>query len=572
MKRLLQLGVAASTLWLVTADGALAQTKPADMILYNGKVLTVDKTFSIAKAVAVKDGRIIAVGGDEVAAAYTAPTKIDLGGRVLMPGFTDTHVHLRGLPNRAVNLDNVKSMAELKAMIAAKAKELGPGEWITGRNWDEAELAEKREPHKEDLDAAAPNNPVSITRAGGHSSASNSLALKIAGVTRATPDPKSGLIEKDAKGEPNGIIRERSDIVQSHVPDATWSELKPGFVATMKSLLPMGITSVFEASGSIDDEPVGKGGVAKPGSNNTYRRMREVYDQYGTDIPRMTMYISYPGAERLKAFPHTTGYGDDRLKLGPIGENAIDGGFTGPTAWTLVDYNGQPGFRGKGRYTDAELQEMVDTSARLGWQMGMHAIGDAAIQQQAAAYAASLDKIKVAKGADHRWFMDHFTIMPPDATMKLMADHHMMIAQQPNFTYNLAGRYKDTMDPWRYAHNNSITTPVKTFGIFMAFGSDNLPIGPMYGLYGAVTRKGWNGEVAGAEEAVTMPEAIRFYTANGPYLSWDEAKKGTLEVGKFADMIVLDQDLLTIPADKILSTKVDLTIIGGKVVYDRAKP
>jgi predicted amidohydrolase YtcJ len=331
----------------------------------------------------------------------------------------------------------------------------------------------------------------------------------------------------------------------------------------------MGITTVFNASGSINDEPVGQGGIANPGSGNTYRRLREVYDEVGEDIPRTTMYISYPGKARLSAYPHATGYGDDRLRLGPIGEASLDGGFTGPTAWTLADYRGQPGFRGKGRFTDAELQDLVDTASRKGWQMGQHAIGDAAIQQQAKIYARSLETVPHKRGADHRWFMDHFTIMPPNETMALMAKHRMMIAQQPNFTYTLAGRYKETMDDWRYAHNNSITTPTKTFGIFMAFGSDNLPIGPLVGLEAAVTRRGHNGEVAGPEEAVTIQEAIRMYTAHGPYLSWEEKTKGTIEVGKLADMIVLDQDLLTIPAERISDTKVDMTVIGGKVVYSR---
>lgn len=571
MKWALRLGLLAATAGMTIGLAACGSGsgEQADLVLYNAKVLTVDKDFSIHKAVVVRDGKIIAVGGDDLAKTYDAPTEIDLGGRLLMPGFTDTHVHVRGLAKRAIDFDDAKSIVELQDMIRKKAAELGPGEWITGRNWDEAEFAEKRNPNRQDLDAAAPNNPVQIVRAGGHSSVSNSLALKLAGVTRNTPDPKNGLIEKGPDGEPNGVIRERNDVVGKHVPEATWGELKPGFIQAMKNLLPLGITSIFEASGNIDAEPVGKGGIANPGPGNSYGRMKEVYAEHGADIPRMTMYISYPGAERLKAFGHATGYGDDRLRIGPIGENAIDGGFTGPTAWTLADYNGQPGFRGKGRFTDAELQEMVDSAAALGWQMGLHAIGDAAIKQQAESYARALDKIDQPKGRDHRWFMDHFTIMPPNETMALMAKHNMMIAQQPNFTYNLSGRYKETMDAWRYAHNNSIATPVKKFNIFMAFGSDNLPIGPLVGLYAAVTRKGLNGEVAGAEEAVSMPEAIRMYTANGPFLSWEEKVKGTLEVGKLADMIVLDKDLLTIPHEDIMKTKVDLTVIGGKVVYDR---
>jgi predicted amidohydrolase YtcJ len=250
----------------------------------------------------------------------------------------------------------------------------------------------------------------------------------------------------------------------------------------------------------------------------------------------------------------------------------VDGGFTGPTAWTLVDYKGMPGFRGKGRYTDAELQDMVNTAASLGWQMGLHCIGDAAIQQTIIAYDKALAKYPGIDhmGDDRRWFTDHFTIMPPDATMATMAKDKILIAQQPNFGYTLEARYNQTMDEWRVTHNNSVATPVKKFGIFMAFGSDNLPVDPRVGLYFATTRRGPDGVQHGhAEESVSRPEAIRMYTANGPYLSWEENIKGTLEPGKLADMIVLDEDVLTVPDAQLLTLQIDRTYLGGKLVYER---
>jgi predicted amidohydrolase YtcJ len=487
-----------------------------------------------------------------------------------MPGFMDTHVHLRPPSPRDIDMKGVKSIEDLKARVRAKAEQLGPGEWVTGTAWDEALLAEKRNPTKVDLDAAAPNNPVALVRAGGHSIVGNTLAIKAAKITRDTPDPHGALIEKGPDGEPNGIIRENNSLYGDQIPDDTWDVLRAGFVQRLKDQLPLGITSVYEASGTVDDEPVGKGGTEKPGPGLTWKRAQDVYREHGAYLPRMAMYISYPGAERLKAFPYKTGHGDDRVRIGAIGETAVDGGFTGPTAWTLADYKGQPGFRGKGRFTDAELQEIVDTCGSLGWQMGLHAIGDAAIVQTVNAYSNTLRKMPTAaKSGDHRWFLDHFTIMPPDATMQTMAQDKIAIAQQPNFLYNLEGRYEATLDPWRLAHNNSVATPAKKFGIFTAFGSDNLPIGPMVGLYAAVTRKGPSGRVHGAEEAVTIQEAIRMYTANGPYLTWEEKTKGTLEVGKLADMIVLDTDPIASDPAALLTTNVDMTIVGGKVVYER---
>jgi predicted amidohydrolase YtcJ len=537
----------------------------ADLILHGGQVLTVDAKFAKATAVAVKDGRIAAVGGPELLDAWSAPAKIDLAGRTLMPGFNDAHVHIYSLSPRAIEPDKVKSIAELQDRLRAKAVELGKGEWITGYGWDEAQLSDKRNPTRADLDAATPDNPVVLTRAGSHSAVANSSALKLAKITRTTPDPEAGLIEKDASGEPNGIIRERFDIVSRLVPNDTYETLRPSFIQALKNLLPFGITSFQSASTGIGDEPV-DGEPQRGGGGLTYRRMRGIYDELGADLPRATLYISFPGEARMKAFGKKSGDGDNRVRLGPIGENLVDGGFTGPTAWLLADYKGQPGFRGKGRFSDQELQEMVDKTNEYGWQLGLHAIGDAAIVQTVNAYVASLTK---NPRTDHRWFLDHFTIMPPEETMKAMADNAIMIAQQPNFLYNLEGRYQATLDDWRLEHNNSIATPVKKHGLFMAFSSDNLPIDPRVGLYAATTRKGPSGTVHGAGEAVTREEAIRMYTANGAHLSWEEKEKGTLEAGKLADMCIIEQDPLKVADSELLTLNVDMTFVGGKMVHQR---
>ena len=564
MKLLRKLGLVLTGVGGLTAVQA-APTQDADLLLFNGKVLTVDEKFSIQTTVAVRDGNIVAVGGQELDSQFNAKQKIDLDGRMLMPGFNDTHIHIIPLSPRSIELEDAKSIKEIQERLRAKAKQLGPGKWITGYGWDEAQLEEKRVIVRADLDAAAPNNPVMLTRAGQHSSVGNSLALKIAKIDRNTPDPDSGVIEKDGQGEPNGIIRERSDLYRRHIPNDTWDDLRPGYIDRLQWLLSLGITSVY-TPGSFSDEPVGKGGIKDPGPGLTFKRLQKIAAEH--DIPRVAMYINYPGAERLKAFPHKSGYGDVRVRIGAIGESAVDGGFTGPAAWTLVDYKGMPGYRGKGRFTDAQLQEMADTSAELGWQMGIHAIGDAAIVQAVNAYSRAI-RSKLPAGTDHRWFLDHFTIMPPDYTMEIMARDNIMIAQQPNFLWNLEGRYAALMDDWRLRHNNAVGTPAKKFGLHVAFGSDNLPIGPMVGLHSAITRKGPSGQVHGPEEAVSRQEAIRMYTANGAYLTWEERIKGTLEVGKLADMIVLDSDLLTIDADKLFDVKVDYTILGGKIVYRR---
>jgi predicted amidohydrolase YtcJ len=541
-----------------------AQTGSADLVLFNGKIVTVDDAFSIHQAIVIKDGRIAAVGGNELRNQYNALRTIDLRGRMVMPGFHDTHIHLGGHSRRYIDLNDTTSLAQLKEQVRDKAKELGPGEWITGAGWDEYHFTEQRKPLREDLDAAAPNNPVVLTRAGGHSSVGNSKALELADINKATPDPPRGLIEKDASGAPNGVIRERSDLYTRLVPKDKPAEVRDSLLKNVSDQLKLGITSVIEAGSSVDPNVVG-----------SYAEWEILYQKHGAELPRASIQVGYPspageakaGALKLKEFGKKTGDGNDRLRVGSIGEMAADGGFTGPTAWSLVDYKGQPGFRGRAFFNPEEIHANIEEGHKLGWQFGIHAIGDAAIAMTVDALDTVLQKYP---RNDHRHYLCHFTVLPPERTMQIMAKDKILIAQQPNFTYNLEGRYVETLEGNRLNTNNALTTPIRKYGIFMAFGSDNLPIGPMVGLYAAVTRKGESGKVYGAGEAVSMKDAITMYTRSGAFLTREEKIKGTLEVGKLADMIVLPQDLLTVSPEKVLNMKVDMTIVGGKVLYERA--
>ncbi len=563
-------GLASAAIALASGQASLAA--PADLLLVNGHVLTVDRQFSIAKAVAVKDGRIIAVGGDEIAKTYQAPTTIDLAGRTLMPGFTDTHVHIVSLGPRQIDVAKARSVAEVQAMLREKAKALDPGEWITGYGWDEALLAEKRNLTRADLDAGAPDNPVILTRSGFHSSVSNSQAFKIAQITRQTPDPERGVIERGPDGEPNGIIRERGDLVSKFVPADTPQSLRPGQVQALKDLTKLGITSLITAGSTINDE-IGKPLPVAATFLPSILQLKSIYAEYGAELPRMTANVIFPGVEELKRYPRRTGEGDDRLRIGAIGEApGIDGGFTGPTAFTLADYKGQPGFRGRRSISAPDLDAMLDVAGQQGWQVGIHAIGDAAIVIAADAYHKALTAHPGPTGQskDRRWYLGHFTVMPPASTMQLMAKDGVAITQQPNFSYTLEGRYMETLDEARVDHANAVATPLR-YGIRMAFGGDNLPIDPRVGLYAATTRKGMSGAVHGADEAVSRSEAIRLYTATASYLTWEESQKGTLEAGKFADMIVLDRDPLTVPEAELLTMNVDMTFIGGRLVFTRAQ-
>jgi predicted amidohydrolase YtcJ len=545
-----------------SVTGLSAQATTADLILYNGKIVTVDDAFSIRQAIVIKDGRIAAIGTNELRNQYSAARTIDLRGRMVVPGFHDTHIHLAGHSRRYIDLNDTTSLEQLQQQVSSKAKELGAGEWITGGGWDEYHFREERKPLRSDLDAAAPNNPVVLTRAGGHSSVGNSKALELAQIRKGTPDPDRGLIEHDAQGEPNGIIRERNDLYTRLVPRDKPADVRDSLLENVRDQLKLGITSVIEAGASVDPSVVG-----------SYAEWELLYQKHGEDLPRAAIQIGYPsaaghaqeGAAKLKEFGKKTGDGNDRLRVGSIGEMAADGGFTGPTAWSLVDYKGQPGFRGRAFFTPEEIRANIEAGHQLGWQFGIHAIGDAAIAMTVDALDQAITKYP---RNDHRHYLCHFSVLPPERTMQLMVKDKILIAQQPNFTYNLEGRYAEALEGKCLATNNALATPIKR-GIFMAFGSDNLPIGPLVGLYAAVTRKGESGNVYGAEEAVSMKDAIRMYTRNGAFLTREEKIKGTLEAGRLADMVVLPQDILTVSPDNLLKMKVDMTIVGGKVLYDR---
>ena len=545
--------------------------EPADLMLVHGKVVTVDDHFSIQSAVAVKDGRIIAVGGDELMQRYKGAPSLDLHGLTVLPGFIDDHLHPQAISPRAIEAANAHSIGELQEMIRQKAQQLGKGEWITGYGWAEANLAEKRNVVRADLDAAAPDNPVALVRAGGHSIVGNSKALALAKIDRNTPKPLRGVIEHDAGGEPNGIIRERNDLYLHLVPPDSFETLRSGYVDSLRHMLTLGLTSVIVAASSIRDEVKVEDRPEQPDNMATFKNYQDIYAQYGETLPRAVVEIGYPGEKALCAYPHKTGWGNDRLKLGAIGEApAVDGGFTGPTAWTSQDYKGQPGFRGQPFFKDREdLQRLADSVGKCGWQLGLHAIGDAAINRAVEVYAAALDKYP---HPDARWYVAHFTMTPTDATLALMVKAKILAAAQPNFLYTLENRYLETLDGERLEHVNPVGRPLKK-GVFIAFGSDNLPIDPRVGLYAAVTRKGLSGRVYGPDEAVSMQEALRMYTVNSAYLSWDEHKKGSIEIGKFADLIVLDRDPLTIPPEQLLTMRVLTTIVNGKVVYqDKGAP
>lgn len=519
-----------------------------DLILTNAKVVTVDDDFSIHEVLVVDGGRIVATGDASLLAQYTSSVVTDLEGKMVLPGFYDSHTHIRGRALRYIDLGELSSISELQDLIKQKAQQLGAGEWITGYGWSEDELAEGRRPLRDDLDQAAPNNPVILTRAGGHSAVANSLALDLAEIDQNTPDPEGGVIERDSAGELNGIIRERQEIVGRLVPSATYDELLASLQVNLTALFSKGITSFTDASKTPQD----------------YERWEALYANEELALPRASLQFQWHDPEAITELKERVGDGNDRLKIGPIKVFA-DGGFTGPAAYTLEPYRDQGDYRGYLNMPAEELADLLSEVHDAGWQMGIHAIGDAAIQLVVDTLSETLER---SPRDDHRHYLNHFSMRPPEATMQKMAVHSIHITQQPNFTYTLEGRYVANLDGWRLEHNNPVRSPM-SHGIVVALSSDILPIGPMVGLYSAVTRKGMSGRVYGPDEAIAMEEAIRAYTMTSAYLNFDEHARGSLEPGKLADMIVLSDDLLTVDPERIRDVQVEQTYLGGQLVFER---
>jgi predicted amidohydrolase YtcJ len=518
-------------------------------LLYNGVVLLLDEDNTQTQAIVIADDKVIAVGDNSLRAQYPNAKMIDLNGQTLMPGFIDTHVHISGKAQRYIDLTKVSSIAEIQKLIREKAAQLPPGDWITGYGWSEDTLAELRRPLIDDLDAAAPDNPIMLTRAGAHSAVFSTEALRLAGIDAQTPDPEGGTIERDDQGALNGIIRERhQEMVGKLVPVASNEELRPSLVQELQNLFPMGITSIVEASTSVD----------------YYPEWQHIYATHRGRLPRAAVQLAYAGDEKMSSFGLKSGDGDPYLRVGAI-KIFADGGFTGPAAYTTKPYRGEDEYRGKLNMTEGDLRELIRKAHAQGWQLGIHAIGDAAIELVVVYLSEALEDMP---REDHRHYLNHFTIKPSTDTMKTMAANAIAITQQPNFMYTLEGRYTEYLDGQRLQTNNPMRSPMNQ-GIHVAMSSDILPLGPWVGIYAATTRKAMSGAVFGAQEKISRFEALRAYTTLGAYLTREENIKGQLVPGMLADFIILEDNPLVVPEAKLLNMQTNAVFLGGRQVWSK---
>ena len=497
---------------------------------------------------AVKDGLVHDIGDASIINKYKAIKHIDLKGQSVMPGFNDTHVHIDGQPNYYIDLTQTASIRQLQQQLQAKIQSIGEGKWITGYGWSEDQFEEQRRPTLEDLDAIAPNNPVMFTRAGAHSAVFSSQALAIAGIDAQTPNPAGGTIERDKQGKLNGIIRERHDeLVGSLIPKPDAPSLRPSLVIELRKLFALGITSITQAINTID----------------YYPEWQTIYAQNEGTLPRATIQHYYEGSKVMAQFRNQAQAQDTEfLKVGPI-KLLVDGGFTGPAAYTKRPYKGEDTYRGALNLPAQEITDILTQAHIQGWQLGVHAIGDAAIELVVDVLAQTLE---AHPRENHRHYLNHFTVMPSDKTMQTMAKNNIAITQQPNFLYTLEGRYVDYLDGIRLAHNNPMASPMK-HGIHVAMSSDILPLGPWVGIYAATTRKGSSGAVYGPSEKISRLQALKAYTTKGAFLNFEETKKGMLIPGMYADFIVLASNPLTVTEDQLLHMTTQSTYLGGRLVY-----
>lgn len=554
---------AVAVLAFLAAPGE-AQAPAPDLIIYNAHIVTADAKFSIASAAAVQGGRFVRVGTDKAVLALTGPAthKIDLHGQTVLPGFNDSHQHQMtqgaGI-STDVNLTNIHSIADIKAAIRERLKEKKPGEWLKGtRGWWEYELAEGHLPDRHDLDEAAPENPVTIP--GPHYTIVNTMALKLAGITKDTPDPQGGEIRKDAKtGEPTGqLFDNASRAVTRLLPKQSKPDIIKGLLQTIAMNNSNGLTSVHEAGGTQEELDIYKDLLAQGRLN---MRVDFAYD-IDPALPLDEV------KKRLAAIgPPTQHYGDGMIRSDQIAETGLDGAEL--TAFLREEYPDRPGYKGLTKVPQQHFNEFAAAVAESGWRLRPHLVGDAAIDEALTAFEYANSRTSIV---GRRWMLDHDFLLLPDMYPRVkklylfLNSQYMHEAQLGGLILTawhrpLADKMENYKD-WLAA------------GIKFGGGSDG-PISyhawPIYEIYGEVTRGTMWGGVLGPDQGISRADAIRTVTSWAPISSFEEKEKGAIAPGQYADFVLLSDDILKVPAAQIKNIKVRATILGGRTIFGTLK-
>ena len=546
---------------LLSFGPALAAGEAADSVYRNGNIYTVDEAFSKATALAIKGDRLVYVGGEAGVEAFIGPnTKVtDLGGKTVIPGLIEGHMHINGLGESLLIIDAFwKPKDAILAAVKAEAEKAQPGEWIQGRGWMNTVWADTSYPTKEDLDAVAPDNPVYLTRADGHMAWVNSMAFELAGITDKTPDPQGGEYLKTADGKLEGCMTDTAMYpIRELIPGFTIEQQRQALLLAQDQLFSYGLTSAMNAGTSVET----LNEVYKPLYENGSLKLRSY-------ILMSLSTIEGEQAEYLKNNKPVGGLYDDHMDVRAV-KLFSDGSLGARSAAMLEDYSDRADHIGNYRNTDEDMYELVKLAYENGYQTGSHAIGDGANHQILDIYERLL---KEEPREDPRLRVEHFQILTPTDIERSIEMGILPSMQTTHATSDML-MAEDRIGPERIKSAYAWRTLIDG-GSIIINGSD-APVelvNPYHGLYAGVTRKSRLGEPPEgwyANQCMTREEALRSFTSWAAYGEFNEALKGSLEAGKLADFVVIDRDYMTCPEEDIKDIQAVMTVSGGEVVYTK---
>ena len=530
----------------------------ADLVLQNGRIVTVDAEDSVVSAVAIRGSRIEEVGSDKDVSRWIGEgtVVIDLDGKTVLPGLIDSHMHpgsygafkVRGIQCGP----DLESIEELLDILKVKSESTPEGRWVLGYSLDDVRLG--RYPTRQELDSVTPKNPLYIQRRDGHIGVVNSLALEAGGITKDTPDPPHGKIDRDESGEPTGVLRELAkDLVYSKIPGNTVDDYHDGLGIVNDEFLSLGLTTVH-ASMTTSDEFKALQWLKRDGE----LALRYCVHASGREDGML---------EALIAAGIQTPFGDDWLKITEV-EWVFDTSTSGRTAAYYDPYVGEPENYGILLYDQDDITDRVTRAHKAGLRVGLDGIGDRGIDRALDAIEAAL---KEEPREDHRHRLEHCCYVPPKIQERLL-ELKVIDASANGFLHDLGDAYKanrgEAQMRWMWPHRTLIDRGIP------APAHSDCPVctpNPWVGIYGLVTRKTSRGDTLYAGEGITPMEAIRAYTIDGAYAAWEEEIKGSIEPGKLADLVVVDRDPFTIPCDDLKNVEAVITVVGGRIAYRRGE-
>ena len=554
--------------WLITMGmlivGCGSSVEPVDVVLHNGKIITVDELHPEVQALGIRGDQIVVVGTNEEVDAYIGETTevIDLEGQLAVPGFIESHGHFLGVGNAQMQLSlmDVQNWEEIVAMVAAAVEEAQPGQLIRGRGWHQEKwnpLPERNVegfPLHDQLSEVSPNNPVVLTHASGHATFANARAMEMSGITSATPDPDGGEILRDARGNPIGVFRETaSRLLRGASADATPPDPRRQAELAVQEALAKGITSFQDAGSSYE----------------TVDLLKNMVDDGSLGIRLWVMLRESNEALAARGKDYRMiGYGDNRLTVRAI-KRSIDGALGSRGAWLLESYSDSPESTGLNTTTPESISETATWAIDNGFQLCVHAIGDRANRETLDLYQRTFEANPDKTGL--RWRDEHAQHLHPDDIPRF-AELGIIASMQGVHCTSDGPYVVARLGEQRAAEGAYVWKSLIETGAVVANGTDAPveDVSPIASYYATVSRRLADGSVFYPEQRLSRLEALKTYTINAAFAAFEEEIKGSLAVGKLADITVLSKDVMAIPEDEISSTEVVYTIVGGRVMYSRA--